>query len=176
MLEAWLALDLAGDILRKYLVPVLLRSAVANNLKVIILPISMLKPLLMKTSQKIELAIIFSLVLVNMVLTILRTVYSIDVDLMKFPDQNVLWYFLQVTISVIVCALPCYRGLLARKRGSSIQHLNRFGSGSSEFAEIWQRYLVSIGEQTPEMSQGDVRRTQESGSTANKYTPPGTAI
>lgn len=136
----------------------------------------MLKPLLMKTSQKIELAIIFSLVLVNMVLTILRTVYSIQVDLMKFPDQNVLWYFLQVTISVIVSALPCYRGLLWRKRCSSLQHLNRFGSGSSEFAEIWQRYLVSMGGNTPEMSQGDVGRSHISNSTVANHTPPGTAI
>jgi hypothetical protein len=107
----------------------------ANEHIVIVLPIAMLKPLLMKTSQKIELAIIFSLVVIDMVSTILRTVYSINVDLLKYPDQNVLWYFLQATISVIVCALPCYRGMLSRKTNSSLQHLNRFGSGSSEFTE-----------------------------------------
>ena len=109
----------------------------------------MLKPLLMKTSQKIELAIIFSLVIVNMVMTILRTVYSINVDFIKYPHQNVLWYFLQVTISVIVCALPCYRGMLSRKRNGSLRHLNRFRSGSSEFADIWRRYLASVEEHAP---------------------------
>ncbi|KAF2683006.1 hypothetical protein K458DRAFT_340881 [Lentithecium fluviatile CBS 122367] len=162
MLEAWLALDLAGDVL------------------LIALPCTMLKPLLMKTSQKIELAIIFCLVVVNMVLTILRTVYSIDVDLMKFPDQNVLWYFLQVTITVIVCALPCYRGMLCRKRNGSLRHLERFGSGSSEFAEIWQRYLVSVGEHSQESRQREMEQSKTSQSTSTKSipprVPPGTAV
>jgi hypothetical protein len=136
----------------------------------------MLRPLLMKTSQKFELALIFSLVVVNMVLSILRTVYSIDVDLIKFPDQNVLWYFLQVTITVIVCALPCYRGMLCRKRNGSLRHLNRFGSGSSEFAEIWQRYLVSIGEHGPDSVQREMEQSKASGSTSTTSAPPGMAI
>jgi hypothetical protein len=105
----------------------------------------MLRPLLMRTAQKLELAIIFLLVAVNMVLTILRTVYSIDVDLARFPDQNVLWYFLQATGSVIVCALPCYRGVLTRKNPASLSH-DGMNTSESEFADIWQRYLVSIGE------------------------------
>jgi hypothetical protein len=105
----------------------------------------MLKPLLMRTSQKLELAIIFSLVFVNMVMTILRTVYSVDVELARFPDQNVLWCFLQPTAAVIVCAMPCYRGMLTRKRPSSMLH-GPVDTSESEFADIWQRYLHSIGE------------------------------
>lgn len=152
------------------------RRAGTNKRIVIILPISMLRPLLMSTSQKIELAIIFSLVLVNMAMTILRTVYSIEVDLMKFPDQNVLWYFLQVTLSVIVCALPCYRGMLSRKRNGSLRHLDRFGSGSSEFAEIWERYLVSIGEQTPDTTRREMEQSNTSTPSSSGGVPPGTAI
>jgi hypothetical protein len=109
----------------------------------------------MKISQKIELGIIFSLVLVNMGLTILRTVYSVDRDLVKYPDQNVLWYFLQTTISVIVCALPCYRGMLSRRKNGSTGRLGRFRSESAEFAEIWERYLVSVGEHPSETAGKD---------------------
>jgi hypothetical protein len=122
---------------------------------VIVLPIVQLRPLLMKISQKIELGIIFSLVLVNMALTILRTVYSVDRELEKYPDQNVLWYFLQTTISVIVCALPCYRGMLSRHRNGSTGRRERLRAESAEFAEIWERYLVSVGEHPPEAAGKD---------------------
>ena len=105
----------------------------------------MLKPLLMRTAQKLELAIIFSLVAVNVVMTLLRTVYSVDVQLAKFPDQNILWCFLQPTAAVIVCAMPCYRGILTRKRPNSLHH-GPVDTSESEFADIWQRYLTSIGE------------------------------
>lgn len=135
----------------------------------------MLRPLLMKTSQKIELGIIFCLVVVNMVLTILRTVYSIALDLQKFPDQNVLWCFLQVTMSVIVCTLPCYRGILSRKkREGSLRQMDRFASGSSEFAEIWQRYLVSVGERSPGAPRREMEQTgtTESKSTRNSARAP----
>lgn len=109
------------------------------------LPLAMLKPLLMRTSQKIELAIIFSLGGINMLLTILRTVYSLDVVLAKFPDQNLLWCFLQATVAVIVCALPCYRGILKRNKSDSMR-ANDLDTSELEFADIWQRYLISIGE------------------------------
>jgi hypothetical protein len=99
----------------------------------------------MRTAQKLELAIMFLLVVINMVLTLLRTVYSIDVNLARFPDQNVLWYFLQATGSVIVCALPCYRGVLTRQKPASPPN-GQMTSSESEFADIWQRYLISIGE------------------------------
>jgi hypothetical protein len=155
---------------------VLSRKPSTNKRIVIILPIAMLRPLLMRTAQKVELAIIFSLVIINMVLTILRTVYSINVDLMKYPDQNVLWYFLQVTISVIVCALPCYRGMLWRKRSESLRRMNRFGSGSSEFAGIWQRYLVSVGERTPVSTPKEIVQCRTPNSTLSSSVAPGTAI
>lgn len=99
----------------------------------------------MRTAQKLELAIIFLLVAINMVLTILRTVYSIDVDLARFPDQNTLWCFLQATGAVIVCAMPCYRGILTRKKPDSLRNAG-LTSSETEFADVWQRYLISIGE------------------------------
>lgn len=110
-----------------------------------LLPLAMLKPLLMRMSQKLELAIIFLLVVINMVFTTLRTVYSLDVDLARFPDQNILWGFLQGSSCVVVCALPCYRGVLARKKPESLR-ADEFNTSEAEFADVWQRYLVSIGE------------------------------
>ncbi|KAF1976827.1 hypothetical protein BU23DRAFT_551265 [Bimuria novae-zelandiae CBS 107.79] len=127
MLAGWCALDLIGDIL------------------LAALPLAMLRPLLMKTSQKMELAVIFLLVVINMVMTILRTVYSVDINLARFPDQNILWCFLQVSVAVIVCALPCYRGILMRTKSKSLPGGDQ-NSSEAEFADIWQRYLISIGE------------------------------
>ncbi|KAF2439328.1 hypothetical protein P171DRAFT_436025 [Karstenula rhodostoma CBS 690.94] len=151
MLSAWCTLDLIGDLL------------------LAVLPLAMLRPLLMRTAQKLELAFIFLLVAVNMVLTILRTVYSIDVDLARFPDQNVLWCFLQASGAVIVCALPCYRGILTRKKADPLRNDDMTAS-ESEFADIWQRYIVSIGE-SKDGSRTEREKDLEAGVVGG---PPGT--
>jgi hypothetical protein len=134
---------------------------------VMIVPIAMLKPLLMKLSQKLELSIIFGLVTVNIVLTVLRTVYSVDLDFANFPDRNVVWCFLQVTLSVIVCALPCYRGTLMRTKNGWLKNFSRFGSRDSETGGFWQRYFTSSGERSSESIKKEMvgRTSSGSGST-----------
>lgn len=77
-----------------------------------VLPIAMIQTLRMAAVQKIGLAITFALVLVIVSMDILRTIYTLSMDLSKGQDSNALWGILEPTIAVIVCALPCYRGLL----------------------------------------------------------------
>lgn len=77
-----------------------------------ILPISILRPLMMGTRQKIGLSLVFALVLIIVALDILRTVYTLKLDLKDNKDTNAMWTILEPAIAVIVCALPCYRGLL----------------------------------------------------------------
>jgi len=82
-----------------------------------VLPISMLKSLHMKTSQKVGLAIVFALVLVIVAMDILRTVYTLAMDLTEGQDANALWGILEPTMAVIVCALPCYHGFINVRTG-----------------------------------------------------------
>jgi hypothetical protein len=85
-----------------------------------LLPIAMLRSSIMHTSQKVGLAAVFGLVTIDIIFDILRTVYTASMDLANFPDQNTLWALLEPTIAVIVCALPCYRGFLSRRRKTSL--------------------------------------------------------
>jgi len=84
------------------------------------LPIVMLQQMFLRTSQKIQLGVLFGLVGVNIVCNILRTVYTIVRDLVVFPDQNAMWPILQITTAVILCSLPCYGSLLSRKKKQTI--------------------------------------------------------
>jgi len=84
-----------------------------------ILPIVMLKSLHMGVMHKAGLVAVFALVLVIVAMDILRTVYTLDMDLKEGQDANALWGILEPNIAVIVCALPCYRGLLGFRPDSS---------------------------------------------------------
>jgi len=84
-----------------------------------VLPIAMLKSLHMGIMQKGGLAIVFALVLIIVAMDILRTVYTLAMDLSESQDSNALWGILEPTIAVIVCALPCYRGFLSFNTGNT---------------------------------------------------------
>lgn len=90
-----------------------------------ILPIAVLKSLHMSMRQKIGLAFVFALVLIIVAIDILRTVYTLDMDLKQGQDANALWGVLEPTIAVIVCALPCYRGILNLHTGMSISSISQ---------------------------------------------------
>ena len=79
------------------------------------LPLMMLRPLHMRWSQKLGLAVIFGLVLINIVLELLRTILTIVVDFDNFRGYGVVCFIMQANIAVITCALPCYRGLVIKK-------------------------------------------------------------
>jgi hypothetical protein len=83
-----------------------------------VLPMAMLRTLLMKTSQKIGIYLVFSLVLIIITFDILRTVFTLQMR-PDFQDENAIWAILEPTIAVMVCALPCYRGLLSWGAASS---------------------------------------------------------
>jgi hypothetical protein len=74
-------------------------------------------------SAKIGLLFIFSLVLIDIAFDVVRTVYSISETLTNETNLKTIWTFLEPTIAVIVCALPCYKGLITRigsKRSSTV--------------------------------------------------------
>jgi hypothetical protein len=77
-----------------------------------VLPIAMLRSLHMGKTQKFGLVLVFALVLAIVTMDILRTVYTLEMDLSEGQDTNALWGILEPTIAVMICALPCYRGLL----------------------------------------------------------------
>jgi hypothetical protein len=74
----------------------------------------MIRKLYIKTSEKIGLGIIFALVLLDITFEVLRIIFTVSFAFTKYPDRNVLWATLDPLISIMVCALPCYRGVCAR--------------------------------------------------------------
>lgn len=104
---------------------------------VMALPISMLGPLRMKKREKIGLAFIFALVLIDVAFDILRVVFTVSSALSRFPDQNVLWNNLDALIAVLVCTLPCYRGLLSRSSPRPLTDTTYFAFGSSRLANLF---------------------------------------
>lgn len=109
-----------------------------------ILPIAMIRSLHMGFTQKIGLAVVFALVLVIVAMDILRTVYTLAMDLTEGQDANALWGILEPTIAVIVCALPCYRGLLRLNTGNT-QNESFWSFGQSSHRSAWSRLFRSSG-------------------------------
>lgn len=104
-----------------------------------ILPIAMLKSIQMGIMQKIGLSVGFALVLIIVAMDILRVVYTLEMDLTEGQDANALWVILEPTIAVIVCALPCYRGLLRLHTGTiKVGSFRSFGHSSA-----WTRLFKS---------------------------------
>ncbi|KAF2259940.1 hypothetical protein CC78DRAFT_585327 [Lojkania enalia] len=132
VLTTWCVLNVVGDLL------------------LMILPIAMLKGMLMRTSQKVGLALVFSLVLVDIAFDILRTVYTAEMK-PEFLDKDSLWAILEPTIAVIVCALPCYRHYLSWNvsRGFT-SFINSFQSRS--FVAVSEPQLPTIAPESSKLS------------------------
>ncbi|KAF2651631.1 hypothetical protein K491DRAFT_637099 [Lophiostoma macrostomum CBS 122681] len=114
---------------------------VLGDILLMILPTTMLKSLHMGVKHKVGLAAVFALVLVIVAMDILRTVYTLDMDLADGQDANALWGILEPTIAVIVCALPCYRGLLGFRPDSSQNE--SFWSSDRTRSSAWSRLFKS---------------------------------
>ncbi|KAF2277582.1 uncharacterized protein EI97DRAFT_298194 [Westerdykella ornata] len=86
------------------------------------LPLVMVTTRLMKLekSARIGLIVIFSLVVVDIAFDIVRTVYSLSGTLSTQTNLNSVWTFLEPTIAVTVCALPCYKGFISGKRSKTV--------------------------------------------------------
>lgn len=126
-------LHLVGDLLRKQPQPWLEKLSADRSDVVMALPIAMLRTLQMRTREKIGLAVIFALVLIEVAFTILRVVFTVSHAFGKVPDLNTLWSTLDPIIAVMVCTLPCYRNLLSFDRRKSISRTPEISFGSSKF-------------------------------------------
>jgi hypothetical protein len=115
------------------------------------LPVFMVttRMLQLQRSAKLGLIFIFSLVLVDIAFDITRTVYSLSDDLIHRTNHTALWSFLEPTIAVIVCALPCYKSLLTRKRPM------QSGNSGERFSRSLRPHSTSI---PVEMELGDTER------------------
>ncbi|KAF2872827.1 hypothetical protein BDV95DRAFT_491140 [Massariosphaeria phaeospora] len=112
---------------------------ILGDLLLMILPIVMLRGLHMRRSQKLGLAVIFGLVSIDIAFDVLRGVHTAVLDLQRFPEQNVLWTALEPSVAVIVCALPCYRGLFStRVQDSQGSHATSFS-----FSKIFRTFTHS---------------------------------
>ena len=123
---------MAFPVLRKLTAPI----------PVLLVPIIMIRKLYIKTSEKVGLGIIFALAILDVAFEILRVVFSVSFALTKYPDRNLLWATLDPLISVMVCALPCYRGVLTR--GWVRTAVDNLSYDSSKF-KGW--FMVSINSQ-----------------------------
>ncbi|TAQ87319.1 hypothetical protein B7494_g4369 [Chlorociboria aeruginascens] len=94
----WCVLNIVGDILT------------------MALPLGMLREIRISIAQKLGLAGIAGLVIIDIVFDILRTVYTVGDYADSFPNANAVWALLEPTIAVMVCALPTYRSLLSKQK------------------------------------------------------------
>ena len=91
----WMALMIVGDVL------------------IMVLPIGMLIKLNLSIHQRLALAGIFGIVLIDILFDILRTIFSVQ----QFYDPSVaplsvVFNLCEPAVAVVVCALPSYRSLL----------------------------------------------------------------
>lgn len=70
-------------------------------------------------SAKVGVVFIFSLSIIDISFDIVRTVHSLSEDLSYNTNLLAVWTFLEPTIAIMICALPCYKGVLSRSRSKS---------------------------------------------------------
>ena len=83
----------------------------------------MLRGLQMSMSRKFGLAAIFLIAIADVVLDIIRTVYTVNMGAVAL---DTIWDILEPTIAVIVSSLPTYKaltGIAQKKKNNSCQNL-----------------------------------------------------
>ena len=112
----------------------------------------MLRNLQMALSQKLGLAAIFAIVIIDIIFDILRTVYFNSAVLSQFPDVSAVWDLCEPSIAVIVCSLPSYRTLLSRQKSdASVPYQNmdvvplRYSKGLPGATELDDFRAYSVG-------------------------------
>ncbi|KAF2182970.1 hypothetical protein K469DRAFT_787143 [Zopfia rhizophila CBS 207.26] len=92
---------------------------VLGDILMMALPIAMLNSMpRMQKSQKLGLALVFSLTLLTIVIEVARVSYLLSKDSIIYTSQRALISILEPTIAVMICALPCYRAFLSWKTKS----------------------------------------------------------
>jgi hypothetical protein len=94
----------------------------------------MLSRTFIRRAHKIQLSILFGLVSLNLATNVLRTLYTINRDLKRYPNLNAIWTNLQITTAVMLCALPCYGSLFSRKKQQVTPNNVTFGSGGVQYS------------------------------------------
>jgi hypothetical protein len=84
------------------------------------LPITMLRKLKMRLSEKIGLCFVFAIVLVDVLFAVLRVVFTLESVYSTAADKNTLWTTLDPIMAVLICTMPCYRHVLLGERTKSI--------------------------------------------------------
>ena len=110
----------------------------ANSLKVMMLPLWMLRELKVGRPQKIGLAFIFSLATVCVALDIVRTTEAL-------ASNQALFTILEINFVVIVSCLPTYRTLFTLKQRRARSKASAYPSGStpSAFSSLKKPFAVS---------------------------------
>ncbi|KAF1965638.1 hypothetical protein BU23DRAFT_488835, partial [Bimuria novae-zelandiae CBS 107.79] len=122
----WCVLDGVGDII------------------LTIMPLMMLQQLFLCRAQKIQLAVMFGLVGVNLATNIVRTYFTVDRELQLSPHLNAPFFILQGSLAVIICALPCYGSQVTRKKKKKHDGIRLIdGSGTVHLGLVYSMESLS---------------------------------
>jgi hypothetical protein len=100
---------------------------------VLVLPLTVINSHLVNlaTPQRIGLIVIFSLVILDIVFDIIRTLWNLSPKLSLSTNYSVIWTTLEPAIAVSVCALPHYKGVIMGRRARRRESRgDEVGSGS----------------------------------------------
>lgn len=103
------------------------------------LPLAMIRKLRMRLQEKIVLALVFGLVLVDISFATLSFVYfmaSLESEALETKLWNALWANLDPIVAVLVCTLPCYRSVVSPKRTQPISDNAISSYSSSKFSGV----------------------------------------
>ena len=154
--KMWCALNVASDVSSEpsLLSPQNKHSKSLIPTTVMILPLWMLHTLQMRAGQKVALAALFTLGMIDIIFDVLRTIYTVNGGAFAL---NTLWDILEPTIAVIISCLPTYASLFKptqSKKSSSYKALAYRSDGS--FLKPGSRITNSGAQRSqPGMSQRD---------------------
>ncbi|KUJ16890.1 uncharacterized protein LY89DRAFT_707319 [Mollisia scopiformis] len=100
---------------------------VLSDVAIMTLPLWMLKGTRLPIGQKVGVAVIFLLAFTDVIFDILRTLYTLRGGAVSI---DILWDILELTIAIIISALPTYRSLLpgsSHKVSTSYKDLDNTG-------------------------------------------------
>ncbi|MCJ1325354.1 hypothetical protein MMC10_002017 [Thelotrema lepadinum] len=122
----WMALMIVGDIL------------------IMVLPIGMLAKLNLSLHQRLALAGLFGIVLVDIIFDILRTVFSVQQTFdPSFASLSAVFNLCEPAVAVMVCTLPSYRSLLPTQLAKRKLDLQR--QSKDMFNGSWRQQPKSFG-------------------------------
>ena len=128
----------------------------------------MLKRLQMPTRRKIGLAAIFLVATSDVIIDIIRTIYSINGGPVAF---NAIWDILEPSIAVIVSALPTYKAVLgsSRKQKGTLMYANMKDSKSTVKDDTRTQETDTVNDIELSASTGNTSRDQSLSDTVDPF-------